>query len=314
MRNEPIPHDIFDAAMDDPLPWLAATARMIRAHLALNFGHSHTDAEADFRIALERYRSIGERWGTSFALASLGTLTLWRGDYAAAALCYGEAVTVIRELGALEDGVQFQTQLARALWLLGERDRAHEALAGARREADRLGLPEPRGQVAYVTGDLRRLDGDLDGARAELLRARDLVKQRPAAPQYYAVVAAALVEVAIAARDPDAARIHYAEAVSAAASARDAPVIAQVLVAGADLARYDGDPATAATLLGASRTVRGTRDLSLVDYPRVAAAARAALGDTGFADAYRAGQAVTMGTWHELAGIEPGRQAPRSGA
>ncbi|WP_203924039.1 AfsR/SARP family transcriptional regulator [Rugosimonospora africana] len=296
----------LDALVDDPFPWLGGTALMIRAHLALNYGHSHIDAEADIRAALERYRALGERWGISFATGTLGTFALWRGDFAEATACWRQAVAAIAELGGPEEEVQSLTQLARALWLRGDRDGAREQLARARRNAQRLGLPEPRGMAGHVTGDLARLDGDLPLARSELANAARFAGNRTVAPQLRAVIAAARTHLALADGDLPAARARYAEAVAAATSSVDAPVTGVVLVAGADLSLYGGDPVTAATLLGASAGVRGIRDLSIVDDERVAAAARDALGDTGFDEAYRAGLAATVDTWRELPGVAEG--------
>ncbi|HEY2673561.1 MAG TPA: BTAD domain-containing putative transcriptional regulator [Rugosimonospora sp.] len=296
----------LDTIVDDPFPWLAATARMIRGHLKLNFGYSHAEAEADFRAALARYDALGERWGVSFATASLGALMLWRGEYARAVAYYQRALAVVGELRASEEEIQFQTQLARALWLLGDRDAAHRMLAEAQQRAVRLGVPEPRGMVAYIAGDLARLEGDLAVARTQLTDAMRLGGHRAVAPQLRAVAAAGLTQVAIAEGDLDTARAHYADAVAAATVAVDAPVTGVVLVAGADLALLGGDPATAATLVAASAAARGCRDLSNVDVPRVVAAARAALGDDGFDEAYRAGSTATMGTWNGLPGTDHG--------
>jgi predicted ATPase/DNA-binding SARP family transcriptional activator len=306
MAAVPTSVNALDPIVDDPFPWLAATARMTRGHLKLNYGYSHAEAEADFRAALARYDALGERWGMSFATASLGALMLWRGEYAQAVAYYRQALAVVGELRASEEEIQFQTQLGRALWLLGERDAAHRMLAGAQQRAARLGVPEPRGMVAYIAGDLARLDGDLAVARTQLTDAMRLGGHRSVAPQLRAVAAAALAQVAIAEGDPDTARAHYADAVAAATVAVDAPVTGVVLVAGADLALLCGDPATAATLMAASAAVRGNRDLSNVDVPRVVAAARAALGDDGFDEAYRAGLTATMGTWNALPGTDPG--------
>ena len=48
-----------------------------------------------------------------------------------------------------------------------------------------------------------------------------------------------------------------------------------------------------ALLLGASAGIRGMPDLSLLDYPRVASAARTALGEEAFTKAVAQGEAVT---------------------
>jgi hypothetical protein len=68
-----------------------------------------------------------------------------------------------------------------------------------------------------------------------------------------------------------------------------------VLVGIADLALGVGDPGRAAELLGASVTVRGTEDRSLVDADRVAAAARVVLGEQTFTEAHARGRAIIPG-------------------
>ncbi|GAA5184781.1 hypothetical protein GCM10023322_27040 [Rugosimonospora acidiphila] len=303
--DKPVSLASLEEAMDDPFPWMAATARLIRAHVGLNFGRSPVGARADFQLALDRYRELGERWGTAFSLASLASLELWRGEFATAAANYREALRACQELGGRDDEAQFRAQLARTLWLLGERDQAHDQLAQARRLAQRLGLPEPRGQTAYISGDLARLEGNLVLARSELTGADELAAQYAVASQFHAILSASLAQVAIAAGDLDTARSHYTHAAEAALVSVDAPVIGQVLVAGADLALHAGDPAAAAALLGASTAVRGSPDLSNLDEPRVAAAARAALGAAAFDEAYRRGGAANLMTWSELPGARP---------
>ena len=63
---------------DESDPWVSGTARAIRAHALLNAGEKHVEAEADFRVALAAFRSIGERWGLSFTLCSLADLVASR--------------------------------------------------------------------------------------------------------------------------------------------------------------------------------------------------------------------------------------------
>ena len=300
-----VPAGVLDAAVGDPHPWLSATARIIRGQVALNFGRQHAEAEADFLAALEVYRELGERWGMGFALVSLATLAGWRGEYAAAIAHREQAVVLAAELGALEDVAQFRAQLARELWMLGERERARAAMARALRDAEGVGLPGLRAMVALLAGDLARLDGELAAARAHLIRAADLVgDQGP--PQFHAVIASALGLLAGAEGDLVTARAEHAAALAAARSSPDAPVTAQVLIGLADLAILEADPARAAELLGASVAIRGTPDLTVVDYARAEAAARAALGDAGYDDAYRRGQSATMDNLADL----PGPDAP----
>ena len=285
---------------------MSATARILRGHMTLNFGRRHAQAETDFLRAAETFAALGERWGRSAALGSLGNLEAWRGEHAAAADHYRQAARLAAELGSAEDETQARLWLARELWLLGEKDRARDELARAQRDAERLGLREVMALAAFTAGDLARLDGEPEAARAHLLRAMELASHVNVALQIRALAATSLGYLAGAEGDLDAARRWHAEALDVARSAADAPVIAQALAGLADLALREGDPAWSATLLGAGLSIRGTIDRSVEDEARVAADARAVLGDAPFEDAYQRGQYVTLDTLAALLSATPG--------
>jgi predicted ATPase/DNA-binding SARP family transcriptional activator len=304
--GEPPSLGAFDEAVEDADAWVSATARILRGHMTLNFGQLHAQAEADFLRAADTFGALGERWGQSAALGGLGMLEGWRGDHAAAADHYRRAAGLAAELGSAEDETQCRLWLARELWLLRETDEARAELARAQRDADRLGQREVLALAAYTAGDLARLDGQPDVARAELLRAIELASHVSVALQLRAIAATGLGYLAGAEGDLGAARRWHAEALDVARSSADAPVIAQALVGLADLALREGDPAWSATLLGASASIRGTIDRSAPDKARVADDARAALGDARYDEAYQHGQGVTMDTLAALIEITPG--------
>jgi len=298
--------DAFDEAVDDADAWVSATARILRGHMTLNFGRRHAQAETDFLRAAETFAALGERWGRSAALGSLGNMEAWRGEHAAAADHYRQAARLAAELGSAEDETQARLWLARELWLLREQDRARDELGRAQRDAERLGLREVMALAAFTAGDLARLDGEPEAARAHLLRAMELASHVNVALQIRALAATSLGYLAGAEGDLDAARRWHAEALDVARSAADAPVIAQALAGLADLALREGDPAWSATLLGAGLSIRGTIDRSVEDEARVAADARAMLGDAAFEDAYQRGQYVTLDTLAALLSATPG--------
>ncbi len=80
----------------------------------------------------------------------------------------------------------------------------------------------------------------------------DLAREPDISQQIHAVAATALGYVAGAEGDLDAARAWHAEALAAARSTADAPVLAEALAGLADLALGEGDPERSAQLLGAS--------------------------------------------------------------
>jgi len=115
------------------------------------------------------------------------------------------------------------------------------------------------------------------------------------AQQIRAVAATGLGYLAGAAGDLDAARDWHTQALAAARSSADAPVIAGTVAGLADLALREGDPKRAAELLGASFAIRGSTDRSVPDEERVVGAARSALGDTRYGQAYERGREGGLG-------------------
>jgi predicted ATPase/DNA-binding SARP family transcriptional activator len=292
----------FDDAVADPEPWVRATALVMRGHVAVNFGRQHLAAEEDFLAATGIFSGLGERWGLAIALSGLAMLEGWRGEHAAAAEHYRRAIGLCAEIGSAEDEIHFRLFLAREIWLLGQRDAAYAELGRAQRDAEGLKLPEVMALAAYTAGDLARLDGDLEAARAELTRAAELGGPPEVVLQLRALSATSLGYLAAAAGDLEAARGWHVQALEAAMSSADAPIIGQTLTGLADLALREDDPGRAAELLGASAAIRGTIDRTVRDEERVASAARAELGDAGFEAAYQRGQSATTDT---LAALVP---------
>src|SRR5215475_8921188 len=160
--------------VDDPDPWIAATALIIRAHVRLNFGRDHDRAVEDFARALDTYRQLGERWGIAFSLLSLGTLAAWRGEIEAAIGNLTDAIRRVTELGVWEDRLTFRSQLVRLLWVANDHDAAMAALAQAELEGQRVGTPEAQGVYAWTAADVARWDGDLVRAAHHVRRAEEL--------------------------------------------------------------------------------------------------------------------------------------------
>jgi len=307
MRVDTVPGSSpLDAVAADENPWMRSVARVIRGQLGLNFGYGHHEAEADFRAALATFRELGERWGTAFSLISVATLAMWRGDFTAAAADMQEALALTSELGTTEDMVYFRLQLARCFWLIGDHDLARATMAEARAEAERIGLPSMLSLAALVAADQYRLDGDLAAAQEAVDTATGLLPQQKSSLQLQAMLDTAAGLIALAAGDLPAGRDKLTTAVTTAVGSKDRPVMAAVLIGVADLASQDGDADRAARLLGASIMVRGIQDRSAPDFPRVARAARAALGAVAYDDAFEAGQSSTLESVLALAGLGQG--------
>jgi hypothetical protein len=101
--------------------------------------------------------------------------------------------------------------------------------------------------------------------------------------QVHAVALAVRGHLEVEAGDLAAARDCQEQGLAVALGTHDRPVIARVVGLAAAIALAEGDPGRAAELLGTAEVLRGMPDEADLDLRRVAAAARAALGDRGFA-------------------------------
>jgi predicted ATPase/DNA-binding SARP family transcriptional activator len=307
----PVPPGGFDDAVADPEPWVSAAGRVLRGHVTVNYGRDHAQAEEDFLVAAGTFEALGDRWGRATALGGLAMLESMRGEYAAAVGHYLQAAELAAELGTVDDELSLRLLGAHERWLLGEGDTARAELAAVQHSAERIGLPQVLALAAYTAGDMARLDGQPDVARAQLLRAVELTGPGSMDRHLYARVASGLGYLAGAAGEMDAARGWHAEALAVARLAADAPVIGAVLIGLADLALLEAYPDRAAELLGASFAIRGTTDRSVEkDEERVAAHARAALGDARYDDAYQRGQCVTLDTLAGWSASYPALEGP----
>ncbi|WP_433377108.1 BTAD domain-containing putative transcriptional regulator [Actinoplanes sp. CA-142083] len=294
---------LVEPLFEDPDAWLRAIAKMIVAHLRLNFGQSGEAAVADMRDALAGFRSIGERWGMGFTLSALGDMVAAEGDFVQAVRWQREAAALIREVGIREDMPQLEAKMAHQLWLAGEHDEARRVLKQAQETAEEIALPEVLASVQYGYATIARMNGDLDEARDMITRSAGMMSNPAFAPQFGSMTRNTQGLIEAAAGDLERARLYHDEALRIAVRSKDAPVVAMALVGWADLVLRQGDPAKAAYLLGAADAVRGSRDRTVLDTERVAVESRAALGDAGFDEAYRLAADVTVATALEAAGL-----------
>ncbi|MEU4241033.1 BTAD domain-containing putative transcriptional regulator [Actinoplanes sp. NPDC026619] len=293
---------------EDPDPWCRAVSKMIVAHLRLNFGQSGAAAIADMRDALAGFRAIGERWGIGFTLSALGDMVAGEGDFAQGVRLQREALALVREVGIREDLPQLEVKLAHQLYLSGEHDEARRVLKQSAERAEEINLPEVLASVQYGYATIARLEGDLEVAREMIGRSANMMDNPAFAPQFLAMTRNTQGLIEAAAGNLELARRYQHEAVRIAVDARDAPVIAMVVVGLADLAMRAGDPDRAAFLLGAADAVRGARDRTVPDTDRITFEARAALGDAGFEAAYRRAAAVTAAGVIDL--LDPPAEGP----
>ena len=275
-----------------PDPWVQALSHAVSGGLLVNLGEV-ADAEAELDLGLAGFRELGERWGMGQVLVSRAEVAATRGRHQAAVAALEEARTVFVGLGDREDLGAIFIRLAVERAKEGASEQALRDLEAAERIAHEVGAEDQKVFVAHARGDIARWQGRLDEAR-ELLDAALTGFGRGAdraIGQRYAVMLVSRAHLDVVAGDLDRARARHRQALASALASGDRPVIARVVELLADIALAGGDPGRAATLLGTAEVLRGVAGEADVDVARVRAAALAALGDQGFARAYRRGAA-----------------------
>src|SRR5262249_27045489 len=121
-----------DQALASRHEWLVAATWLISAAIAENEGKLEQMRAATDR-ALEEFRALGERWGLSGALRSLGTIRMIDGDLDGAAAAFTEASGVLAELGSPTDDEAFlRIRLADVAARRGDFDAARTLYDAAR--------------------------------------------------------------------------------------------------------------------------------------------------------------------------------------
>ncbi|MGI5190311.1 BTAD domain-containing putative transcriptional regulator [Promicromonospora sp. CA-289599] len=289
------PVSAWEPVLNSDDPWVRALARLQLGKMRVMLGHPGREADACLAQALSEFRTLGERFGISFALTELADRIATRGKFAAAVQHYEQAITVVTEVGAVEDIVRMRSGQARLYWLLGDQDARSAALAEAERLAKGITWPESLAEVALAKAELARWDGDAEESRRQIDRAMTMLGDQAA---YLRSVAHH--QLGYLTDDLDESREHRAAACREAAEARYAPMLAQALVGVADLALRCGQDEQAARLLAAAAGVRGLQDRSDPDVDRIEEAVRNRLGEAGFAEAAREG---TGTGWDELVAV-----------
>lgn len=287
----------WEPLIDDEDPWVRGLARLQHGKMRIVLGHGGRDVDAYFEKALTDFRSVGDRWGISFALAELADRIAVRGEFAAACEYYEQAVAVVTEVGSTEDLVRMRSRQAQLYWLLGDEESSAAAMAEAQRYAGLVAWPEAHVELALAKAELARWSGDFEEAQQQLAAATAVLGSDAERAQIRAVTHDLLGYLT---EDPAAAREHRAAALRAATEGGYSALIAQVLVGVADLALRNQQHEQAARLLAASATVRGLPDHSQPDSARIEQAARSRLGDQRFTEATAEG---TKADWQELAAV-----------
>jgi predicted ATPase/transcriptional regulator with XRE-family HTH domain len=249
-------------------------------------------------VALGLARQGGNRGESASQLGDLGMMAFHEGDYATARSQVAESLALFRA-----DHVHFG--IALALGWLGAVARAQgdcalarscygEKLAFWERIGDRTGIASTLAEL----GALAQQEGDYRQAQALFEEAQTLLREL-GDNAGGAGALAHLGNLACEQGDVERAAIQYREALALLGAADDGVVAALCLEGLAAVATLQGRPERAARLYGAAATQRrGTFVLNVWD-DRVArdrqlARVRAALGETAWTAAWKAGQALTL--------------------
>jgi tetratricopeptide (TPR) repeat protein len=269
-------------------------AVMMSAMLHENEGDVDTMA-ADLHLALDGFRSLGERWGTSLALRGLAVHAGAHGNHQQAVDASTEALRLIGELGTTEGTSQLLGQRALSRAELDDLDGAREDLQQAMRMAEEAGSRSSESMALIGLANLARRTGRLDEALDLAQRAYaklDLHAER-VAPHGQAMVLAQLGRVEVARGDLATAWEHSREALELALTTEDMPLLASIVEMAADVELLAGDAELAARTLGLAAALRGVRTVADSDIRSSFDRARAALGAERFEAIYQTGTSQT---------------------
>jgi tetratricopeptide (TPR) repeat protein len=227
--------------------WLAGTAGIVDGDPAR--------AEDDLGAALASFADLGDRWGRSQVLASLGMVAEIRGRYPAALAMLDEAVELTRRLGNDELTAALLANTGNVRTLTGAYAAAASCHDEALRLAQRLGLRAVEAFTRNGIGLAARRQGDLDRARGNHERALEFYR-RIGSASGTAYTLACLGYVAELGGDADRAEADHLDGLAAARRAGDPRAVALALEGLAGVAALRGDGGRCAVLLGAAAALR----------------------------------------------------------
>ncbi|WP_367128221.1 BTAD domain-containing putative transcriptional regulator [Saccharothrix sp. HUAS TT1] len=236
-------------------------------------------AREDFGAALAGFREVGERWGTSLALAQLAALARAGGELGVAVGFLDEALALSRSFGANEHTANLLC--VRSEWAChgGDLDGAAADVEEAAVLARSQGAVETVAQALLGRAEVARRRGEAGAARRwceEALRVCPRGWFGPEQVRSLAHVTAGWVELGCG--DGVAAARAWGRAAVSALEWGNQVVLARVVEGHAAAAVAAGDGERAAVLVGAARGLRG--EVVVVD-PEVVAVERAARAAVG---------------------------------
>jgi tetratricopeptide (TPR) repeat protein len=284
----------LETAREHDDPWTRNMGVMMTAMFRENDGEVEQMA-ADLAIALEGFRAIGDRFGTSLALRGQASYQGNLGDHEGALASLHEAIRLVEELGTTEGLAQLLGSCAASRIELGDIDGARADLERAMQLSEETG--SRAGQALGYLGMSRiaRRTGRLDEAKELAERAYsmlDLEAERMA-PHGQAMLLANLSRVHVARDELETARRYDRQAVELALTTEDMPLASIIIEASADVQLRAGETEQAARTLGLAAAMRGMRTIPDADVRSTYDRLHDALGNELFDAAYDAGAALT---------------------
>ncbi|MFE6890037.1 BTAD domain-containing putative transcriptional regulator [Streptomyces sp. NPDC057694] len=275
--------------------WATAAGLALRALHALIRGDLSA-LERDGRRAATLLRELGDRWGELQTVGPLAALAEIRGAYEEAERLGRAGLALAQDLGLAAEVAARLSGLGRVALLrhdwAGARDLHEQARARAVAQGYRYG--EVHAETGLALGARRA--GELDAARAHLIRLRDSHGDvsSPAGDHLYAAEFGFLAELD---GDAVAARAHHLRGLDAARILAEPRAYALSLEGLAGAVSLAGDAAGAALLLGAADAARRGVGAPLPaaeggDVRRIAARVRRALGEAAYDVRFREGAAL----------------------
>jgi predicted ATPase/DNA-binding SARP family transcriptional activator len=268
-------------------PWFEALWHFSLSYLNL-FNGCFAEAEPEFLAALEKFREVGDRWGTAQVLDGLATVTEYKGERERAVAITDEAIELVGQLGAVEELAELWCRRA-------DRQRHHDpetAKADYERSADlarRAGVPATLALARLGLGEIARHRGNLGEARGWYEKALSEPASDWQSTAARSQVLTAVGRLAEAEGDLEKARDLHQQAVDLALGLQFHSYLVDAVEGCAGLALRKGDPGRAARLLGLAEGLRGVRTEGDPELARI----RDELG-TAHADAFAEGAAMTF--------------------
>jgi tetratricopeptide (TPR) repeat protein len=281
-------------ASDDP--WFRALAHFSQSYLHLLEG-DHAGAEREFRVSLETFRSVGDRWGMAQVLDGLAVLTELRGEHERSLALVDEAIELVGQLGAVEELAELWYRRADRLRLTDPVTAAAD-YAKSEELARRAGVPTTLAMAHLGLGELARHRGEPAQARRWSEQALGECETGWQAANARSHVLTALGRIAEADGALEEARSHHREAIRIALDNQLRPDLAAATAGAAGWALLAGDPEQAGRFLGMAEVLRGT---PLTDDPDTARVRHEA-DDSAFAAGRRLSYAEVTGALREFAG------------